>query len=595
MRKITLLLLASVASSFLWSCTPQMPTGSGAGKTYPGELSKGEYDNLTNEQKYQVADKLAGTMFKGVPVSDFFDISNGLSNAPLKSGKNFLSDMKVALNTRLSDSDRQTYDVMIDGYTAKTGNASDNVDAGFTFDDARPKELAFARMFEYPISKDFFDHWIAYILANTILFSPAEEIDSASIRDVQKVYLKLVDDLQQNKTIPQIVSRHMRTQENWRRFRSPEDNTREMIEIYLGLFDRDADVPRASKACQDLYLTDDKGNYELESNGYINTEPQYVLDTFVTTCSDFYDVVAGHPLLIPRVTTVIVEYLFPTKTGAERAGIISSVLSGGPQTFQDVFKSILFSKAYLLNNERPKAIEENFLGMAARSKWTPPTRVFQDMSDEINRNDKRFLSFKQMGWDIMSRKLGRFTGVPTDAYSMANYSRALYKDMMTNKDQWKTGMGTVARNRDVPDEATDVPPDPGAPPVAPAGDAGQAAWEAYATATDDYKAQLEAYQIKKKVFDKRQAAYQKEVDRYIAVTKLTASDFIDYVFMVGDARKATDAEQAQFKAYFSQRGWISTDSEGVETIRQSDQTASANAILDYLSRLTEQYYFKAIG
>jgi len=591
MKKITLLLLTSMTSLFIWGCSPDMPTGSGAGDSFPGELSKSEYDALTNEQKYQVADKLTGTMFKGVPVSEFFDLSNGLSSAPLKSGQNFLANMKAELNTELTNSDRQTYDVIIDGFTAKTGNPSDNIDSKYSFSDARPKELAFARMYEYPISKDFFDHWIAYILTNTILFSPAEEIDSASIRDVQKVYLKLVADLQQNNTVRQIVSRHMRTQENWRRFRSPEDNTREMIEIYLGLFDRDADVPRASKACQDLYLTDNEQHYELESTGFINTEPQYVLDTFVTTCSDFYDVVAGHPLLIPRVTTVIVEYLFPTKTGEERANIISTVLSGGPQTFQDIFKSILFSKAYLLDNERPKSIEENFLSVANRVKWQPYSNVFKDMASESSTNQ---LSLKQMGWDIMSRKLGRFTGVPTDAYSFAFYSRALHSKMMLDSNGWGKGAGVVERTNGIPNEANDVPPDPGEPPVAPAGDAGQTAWDAYSVATDDYKARLEAYQIKKRVFDKAEADYQKEAEHFSEVKQLSVPDFIDYAFMTGDARKATDEEKTAIYNYFASKNYIATSSSGVETIKQSYLYYAMRFIFDYQAMLTEQYYFKAI-
>lgn len=91
----------------------------------------------------------------------------------------------------------------------------------------------------------------------------------------------------------------MISQENWRRFRSPEDNTREMIEIFLGLFDQDAEVPKASIACKNWSLTDDEQGYQLVIGFDENTEPQEVLGAAILSCYDFYQAVAQHPLLIP--------------------------------------------------------------------------------------------------------------------------------------------------------------------------------------------------------------------------------------------------------------------------------------------------------
>jgi len=46
-----------------------------------------------------------------------------------------------------------------------------------------------------------------------------------------------------------ITYKHMMSEDNWRRFRSPEDNGREMLEIY-NLDFNDAHVPISAKALQ---------------------------------------------------------------------------------------------------------------------------------------------------------------------------------------------------------------------------------------------------------------------------------------------------------------------------------------------------------
>lgn len=80
--------LAAVLSSVV--CSLEAPSGSTSSdlQPYSGELTKSEYNALTDEQKYQVANKLMGTIFKGVLVDDFFDISDGMDNLSLKLGDN---------------------------------------------------------------------------------------------------------------------------------------------------------------------------------------------------------------------------------------------------------------------------------------------------------------------------------------------------------------------------------------------------------------------------------------------------------------------------------------------------------------------------
>ncbi len=586
-RPVYLLLGALVLTV---SCTPDAPTGSSSGTSYSGELSKADYDALSDEQKYQVANKLLATLFKGMPVDEFFDISNGMDNLRLKAGDNFLADTKAAFKYELSQQQRNHHDLLITDPDDDQQNdvAEERYRSLFEIDfnassSDWPKQLPMARMYQYPLSKNTLDIWISYVLTNSILFSPAEEIDSASIRDVQKVFFKLREDLRENKSIRQIVARHQRTQENWRRFRSPEDNTREMIEIYLGLFDRDEDVPRASKACQDLYLSDQAANYELLSTGYINTEPQYVLDTFVTTCGDFYDVVANHPLLIPRVTTVIVDYLFYKKSADEKIRIVETILRDNPQTFQDVFKSILFSRAYLLENERPKSAEETFFSTAHQLDWKPYRDLLIEMTgDNINHK----VSLKHMSWPVMELKLGRFSGVPLDSLSFANYHKGIREYLLLgtassnlnatngscnsnvegsqerNSCRWKMGLGI-----EMPDE---LPPLP----------------DASAVSISD--AVLAKYEYE-------QARVARLSERSQRVLGLSLDDYLDYLFMSVLQRKVSDEEKADLIAYFEARNFLTENILQNQVIRDYAYDEVAQVTFDYVSRLPEYYYFLAVN
>lgn len=586
-RPVYLLLGALVLTV---SCTPDAPTGSSSNTSYSGELSKADYDALSDEQKYQVANKLLATLFKGMPVDEFFDISSGMGNLRLKAGDNFLANTKAAFKYELSQQQRNHHDLLITDRDDARQNGVDEqryrslfrIDFNASNSDW-PKHLPMARIYQYPLSKNTLDIWITYVLTNSILFSPAEEIDSASIRDVQKVFIKLREDLRENKSIRQIVARHQRTQENWRRFRSPEDNTREMIEIYLGLFDRDADVPRASKACQDLYLSDQDADYELLSTGFINTDPQYVLDTFVTTCGNFYDLVANHPLLIPRVTTVIVDYLFYKKSADEKIRIVETILRDSPQTFQDIFKSILFSRAYLLDNERPKSAEETFFSTAHQLDWKPYRDLLIDMtSDNINRK----LSLKHMGWPVMELKLGRFSGVPLDSFSFANYHKGIREFLLlgnansdmnannsscnnnveasqySNRCRWKMGLGI-----ELPDE---LPPLP----------------DTSETSISN------AVQAK---YEYEQARFARLSDRSQRVLSLSLDDYLDYLFMSVLQRKASDEEKTDLIAYFETRNFLTENILKNQVIRDHAYDEVAQVTFDYVSRLPEYYYFLAVN
>ena len=417
-------------------------------------LSQSEFNALESDQQYRVANKLLGTMFRGVSVHDFFDLSQGTDNLTLND-PNYLETISRQIATPLPPADGlDVGQLSLDQIQRIIGGVgsvlqSNGGEALYSFDDLEggaPKQIALARTTQLPLSEDSFNHWVAYVLANTILFSPAEEIDSTSIYDVQSVYGRLVEQLNDNWTIGQMILAHENSQENWRRFRSPEDNTREMIEIYLGLFvpddgDGANDVVNASIACQNYYLTDDSNEdrYRWVDNGNYNTAEVEVLDTFITSCDQFYELVAGRPETLPRMVATIVETLMLDRTGADRAAMIQSITAAGPATFQDIFKAVLFSREYLLYTERAKSFEEDFYNLQARMKYQLESNHFQNTATCDNGNCARTF-IGNMNWPTMTNKLGRLAGVPLDTLSFAHYHRGLREEMAVDTNRWRTGL-----------------------------------------------------------------------------------------------------------------------------------------------------------
>lgn len=425
--------VALLAATALTACKPDSPSqgannnsetvsglfGAEAVSGEAKQLTTTEYNQLTPEEQYTVANRLMGTLYKGVPIDEFFDLSQGLQNPRIGDGGNFINRTALKLTEELRD----------------PGGYLQQVDDNYDFNSTRkPQELPLALMFDLPVSRDLFTHWMAYTLANTILFSPALEIDSADYYDVHRVYSKMVGKINSNMTIRDIIYDHMVSQENWRRFRSPEDNTREMIEIYLGLFDRDDEVPKASQACQNWLLTSESQDYQLVITLDENIVPQKVLGQWIRTCFDFYRVVANHPNVIARITTVLVDHFFVDKPQAKRAALVQSIVNSNPTRFEHIFIAILLSKEYLLYSERPRRLEETFFNIAHRLKWHPYRRFFSDLNNPSGGANNPTLY--QMKQPAMALKLGRWADQPLDSLSFSYYHKLvrerLFLDRRTN-------------------------------------------------------------------------------------------------------------------------------------------------------------------
>ena len=412
-----ILLVFIVWLFFVASCTKKSDSSSHSPtQEVESLISEPDYDSMSAENKYLIAKKLAATLYKGISPEEFFNLTDRIGDIKPEYDNGFLESMREKLNTPLSVDEK--YMII------------QRINEKYVFDDVGYPQKILTMLFEFPLSKDYFNMWMAYFLANTILFSPALELESVDYIDTHRVFQRLYTMISEDRSIRDIAYEHMISQENWRRFRSPEDNTREMMEIFLRRF-IDEEVPKASKACQNWYLTDDTQGYSLVIDFNENTEPQDVLDTWVTNCYEFYRAIVEHKDFMPTIVGTIVRYLFSSYSEDKQKEITEAVLSKNPVTFRDVFTLLLFSREYLLNVERPKYFEELFFSTAHSIKWKPSAYFFKNIY-HIYWKPAGWSSLQEMKQAPLTYKLGREPVLPLDYLSFAYYHKGV-RDLLMIK------------------------------------------------------------------------------------------------------------------------------------------------------------------
>ncbi|MGD8836783.1 MAG: hypothetical protein PVJ84_03585 [Desulfobacteraceae bacterium] len=376
------------------------------------ELTTSEYAELTALERYAVINKLMSALYKGTAASDFFDLSSGLEPLMINSAAMDIGEVKSALQKPMDDKNA----------------VLDLIDDKYYFDErARPLQYPLAMLYEFPLSRDYFAVWMAYRLTNSILFSPALELETCNYTDIQRVFQRLFSMIENGDSIRDVVYAHMISQENWRRFRSPEDNTREMMEIFLGRF-KDEEVPLASLACKNWSLTDDSDDYQLVIGYDENTQPQAILDTTVTTCTDFYMAIANHADLIPRIASVLVEDFLSGASDDEKQQVVDVILSENPHVFEDIFIPIIFSREFLLDTERPAQFEERFFNIAHRISWWAKAKFFKEINPAWSGSS--YPSLKNMKQAAATYKLGRPAEVPLDTLSFSFFHKAIREKLL---------------------------------------------------------------------------------------------------------------------------------------------------------------------
>ena len=375
------------------------------------------YNALNEEDRIYIAKKLYSTIYKGKDLASL--------RHEIDSGK-FISSFasKLSANVQQPDLTKEEAYIPFDPSLEAHGYQQDRTEryAG------NIKQEIYSRLYYTKMSRKYFNEWVAYVLTQTILFSPAREVDSVTPfpEFIRNVYYRLVKGMDEGKTVKEIVYEHMISKENWGRFRSPEDNGREMLEIWLRNF-QDEPVPVAAKALKNWKFD----NYYKPSEGWIvydfyHDEPGVDLNESVELFGvtlkngyDFFKMVTEHPDFMPTVVARIVDYFFPTLSETERATIADLILDENPKTFQEIFAQIIFSKKYLLESDKVKSVEETFYSLVQslpyhiiknswRNAWAPNIKGLGAAMDLANQKS-------------MWNKLGRDNSLPIDTLSINYY------------------------------------------------------------------------------------------------------------------------------------------------------------------------------
>ena len=254
----------------------------------------------------------------------------------------------------------------------------------------------------------FLNNWVAYILTQTIMFSPAYELDSTHTPNITRVYNRIVNFLNEEGGMRYITYVHMSSEDNWRRFRSPEDNGREMLEIFTLDMD-DTHVPLAGKALQNWKLDRDSDTLVVGLNQ--NQDPLSLFGTTIYNGDDFYRELVKSNLFTVGVTSRLVDFFFPNLTVAKKERVIDSIVSSKPETWQDILLQIIFSEEYLLHSSRAKSAEETFFSLAKKIDYKHNISTFNELKDRLD----------EMHQASMKYKLGKLERVPLDTLSFATY------------------------------------------------------------------------------------------------------------------------------------------------------------------------------
>jgi len=377
------------------------------------QLSDSDFNALSEDKKLKVANKLLVTFFFGFNLET---LQNKIAQ------NNFISSIKAHF------SELTTNKGWLEDYIL-----NDDIFKQYSNPWYRPQELTILTRFYAMNNLDsyYLHNWIAYVLTQTIMFSPAYELSSTHTSNIANVYNRLVNMLEINSGMRYITYVHMSSEDNWRRFRSPEDNGREMLEIYL-LDTNDSHVPLAGKALQNWKLNTDSDTLEVGLNK--NTTPLSLFGTTVYSGDDFYRELVKCDDFTYGVTKRLVDFFFPLKSETQKDTIAKTIVSSKPETWQDILLQIVFSKEYLLNTTRPISAEELFFSLTKKTNYRvgrTTIRLFRDVMVNMHQATMKY-------------KLGKLDRVPLDTLSFANYHKYIRERVMirhanpeqNNADSW---------------------------------------------------------------------------------------------------------------------------------------------------------------
>ncbi len=469
------------------------------------------FNALSEESKLLVANKLLSTLFYGYPLPELKERIN--------SGT-FISTLQAQLKEKINDKDE------IEGYIR---NNDFFFHANYTNDEVDNILARFYAMDD--LDAYYLNNWIAYILTQTIMFSPAYELESSHEPNTERVYNAMVRNLQEDSTMAYSTYLHMISSDNWRRFRSPEDNGREMMEIYTLIFD-DSKVPIAGKALQNWKLDRDNDTLVIGLNE--NTSPLSLFNTTIINGDDFYRELAKSKDFQKGVTTRLVDFFLTTSSTSAKERVIRDIVASNPQNWQDVLLQLIFSKTYLYESKRAKSAEETFYSLAKKMDYKHYNRTFFNFSNAL----------EEMHQASMKYKLGKLKRVPLDTLSFINYHKFIRENLMLRYVNPKK--------------------------------------------LNNFK-DYDAYGWKPSfISDSRFNLSQND-------TKSTLDSLINYLFESTISRKATSEELALFEKHMlilveGNLEYVS----GFNVLETTERTNATIMILDYISRLDALYQYKKV-
>lgn len=356
-------------------------------------LSDSEFNALSPTDKLMVAEKLLATLFYGMEYTELESIIAG--------GKfmTTLQEMVKKRESNLADVDAKINDPVL-------------------YKSCLCTMKTFSNLFHLTMGQAFINRWSAYVLNQTILFSPAYELDTVSTENICNVNAKLINYADKHYSMRFTTLAHMISEDNWRRFRSPEDNGREMLEIYMLDFN-DSHVPISAKALQNWYLSGNDNTLVVDTN--VNRDPLSLFGTTIYDGFDFYSELVKTDRFVQSVTKRLVSIYFPNYSESERERVVNAIVTSQPETFQDILLQIVFSKEYLFYAQRYMSVEERFLSLVKK---------FDIRGEGYYYFVYVRKAFEAMKQAAMQYKLGREDTVPMDTYSVASYKSFIRGKML---------------------------------------------------------------------------------------------------------------------------------------------------------------------
>lgn len=376
-------------------------------------LSDATLATLTPTQQLNVAHKLLFTLYKSQPLS---------TTKQLLAQKKFLATMRETVHEKRPQPltqfiKRDTLPIIHDG--------RDPLHAKY----ASIIQEIHSELYFTALDAHYFTLWTSYTLMQTILFSSSSEVDSVYPfpEMILTKYRALNRQIEAHQTIAQIVNAHMKSVQNWARFRSPEDNAREMLEIWLHDYE-DADVPLGAQALSHCFFKVRYGHitrYDFSCSAKA-TNAVVLRGKTLKSADDFFSMIVRDKNFLPTLSLRLINYFFPEMSQKNREALHKELVKMQPKTFTQLFEIILFSQAYLLDNSRYKRFEELLFPLLQ-------TLHFK-LDDPRNR---RFIFMRLKGLNASNQpafayKLGRPDAVPTDSVSLNAVQQYVRNIMLFN-------------------------------------------------------------------------------------------------------------------------------------------------------------------